>query len=66
MSLTAVSSRALVVLAMAVSTLVRGPSRRRPFKVAWFNIQSGKGEPGMAGHLSASPTPPTAPTPLSR
>jgi hypothetical protein len=46
-------ARALVVLTVLVSTLVsdRAFAQATPtFKVAWFNIQSGKGEPAMAGH----------------
>ena len=48
-------ARGLVVLAWFVSTLFAAPgfAQTTPtFKVAWFNIQSGKGEPAMAGHTS--------------
>src|SRR5882672_7026581 len=49
---------ALVVLACLVSTLIPARLSAQPpptFKVAWFNIQSGKGEPAMAGHQSNFP-----------
>ena len=48
-------ARALVVLAILVSTLIHREAFAQTtptFKVAWFNIQSGKGEPAMAGHQS--------------
>ena len=44
---------ALVALTMALAAPAVAFAQSAPasFKVAWFNIQSGKGEPGMAGHL---------------
>ncbi len=45
---------ALVALTMALAAPAVAFAQSAPasFKVAWFNIQSGKGEPGMAGHLA--------------
>ena len=44
---------AFVALTMALAAPAAAIAQGAPasFKVAWFNIQSGKGEPGMAGHL---------------
>ena len=59
---------ALVALTMALAapTVTFAQSAPPSFKVAWFNIQSGKGEPAMAGHLvrfsdTANCTDPTQP-----
>ncbi len=53
-------ARAFVVLAAAVAALsvpaaASAQSAPASFKLAWFNIQSGKGEPGMPGHLIRFP-----------
>ena len=47
--------RALVVIAGLLAAFVPSSARAQTtptFKVAWFNIQSGKGEPAMAGHTT--------------
>ena len=47
--------RALVALAALCAAFIPSSARAQTaptFKVAWFNIQSGKGEPAMAGHTS--------------
>jgi hypothetical protein len=61
-------ARAFVALLMAVAapTTAFAQGAAESFKVAWFNIQSGKGEPGLPGHLTrfsdtANCTDPTQP-----
>src|SRR5262245_10625222 len=49
------AARALVVLSVLVLTAIPRTAFAQTtptFKVAWFNIQSGKGEPAMPGHAS--------------
>ncbi len=49
-------ARALVVVAaLSVPAAAFAQSAPPSFKLAWFNIQSGKGEPGMPGHLIRFP-----------
>jgi len=47
--------RAFVVMPALLSAFVPSSARAQTsptFKVAWFNIQSGKGEPALAGHTA--------------
>jgi Bacterial Ig domain len=54
-------ARAVLVLGAAIVGALAAPSAAfaqsvpASFKVGWFNIQSGKGEPGMPGHLIRFP-----------
>ena len=52
-----VCARAGALLVLAVAAVVVAPASAiaqttSTFKVAWFNIQSGKGEPALTGHTS--------------